>query len=177
MRARDVRGMTTIGVLAVAGYIATVFAANWAIDRWGAVPVGFGLVAPAGVYFAGLAFTLRDITQDTLGRSWVLAAIIIGALLSAFVSTQFALASGVAFLFSELFDFAVYTPLRDRNWLGAVALSNVVGLITDSVLFLWIAFGSLEFLNGQIVGKAWVTLAAVAVLLVWRRYAARPELI
>lgn len=177
MRAQDVRGMTTIGVVAVAGYVATVFAANWAIDRWGAVPVGFGLVAPAGVYFAGLAFTLRDITQDTLGRSWVLAAIIVGALLSAFVSTQFALASGVAFLFSELFDFAVYTPLRDRNWLGAVALSNVVGLITDSVLFLWIAFGSLEYLNGQIVGKAWVTLAAVAVLLVWRRYSARPDLI
>lgn len=177
MRARDLRGITLVGAIAVVGYIATVFAANWAIDRWGAVPVGFGLVAPAGVYFAGLAFTLRDITQDTLGRSWVLAAIIVGALLSAFVSTQFALASGVAFLFSELFDFAVYTPLRDRNWLGAVALSNVVGLVTDSILFLWLAFGSLEFLNGQVVGKAWMTLAAVGVLLVWRRYSERPTLI
>lgn len=164
----------TIGIITVIGYIATVFAANWAIDRFGAVSVGFGLVAPAGVYFAGLAFTLRDITQDTLGRSWVVVAIVAGALLSAIVSTQFALASATAFLFSELFDFAVYTPLRERNWIGAVALSNVVGLVTDSVLFLWIAFGSLEFLSGQIVGKTWMTVIAVAVLLIWRRYSGRP---
>lgn len=168
---------TTIGIITVIGYIATVFAANWAIARFGAVSVGFGLVAPAGVYFAGLAFTLRDITQDTLGRVWVLGAIVVGALLSAIVSTQFALASATAFLFSELFDFAVYTPLRDRNWIGAVALSNVVGLVTDSVLFLWIAFGSMEYLNGQIVGKTWMTLLAVGVLLVWRRYLGRPGLI
>ncbi len=165
---------TTIGIITVIGYIATVFAANWAIDRFGAVPVGFGLIAPAGVYFAGLAFTLRDITQDTLGRSWVLIAILVGALLSAIVSTQFALASATAFLFSELFDFAVYTPLRERNWIGAVLASNVVGLVTDSILFLWIAFGSLDYLNGQIVGKTWMTLLAVGVLLVWRRYSGRP---
>lgn len=165
---------TMIGVVAVIGYIATVFAANWAIERYGAVSVGFGLVAPAGVYFAGLAFTLRDITQDTLGRRWVLVAIITGAALSAIVSTQFALASATAFLVSELFDFAVYTPLRERNWIGAVFASNIVGLITDSILFLWIAFGSLDFLSGQIVGKTWMTLLAVGVLLVWRRYSGRP---
>ncbi|HQX63876.1 MAG TPA: VUT family protein [Thermomicrobiales bacterium] len=165
---------TNIGVIAVLGYIATVFAANWAINRFGVVSVGLGLVAPAGVYFAGLAFTLRDITQDTLGRSWVLVAILVGALLSALVSTQFALASATAFLFSELCDFAVYTPLRERNWIGAVAASNVVGLVTDSVLFLWIAFGSLEYLSGQIVGKIWMTLLAVGVLMVWRRYSGRP---
>jgi uncharacterized PurR-regulated membrane protein YhhQ (DUF165 family) len=158
-----------IGLTAVALYIATVFAANWAIERFGIVSVGFGLTAPAGVYFAGLAFTLRDITHDTLGRRFVLLAIVVGASLSAFVSTDFALASGVAFLVSELFDFAVYAPLRDRNWLGAVALSNVVGLIADSVLFLWIAFDSLEFLEGQIVGKLWMTLAAVLLLTIWRR--------
>ena len=50
-------------------YIATIFAANWAIATFGVVPVGFGLMAPAGVYFAGLAFTLRDLTQERLGSS------------------------------------------------------------------------------------------------------------
>jgi uncharacterized PurR-regulated membrane protein YhhQ (DUF165 family) len=163
----------TIGLFAVSGYIATVFLANWAINTFGAVSVGFGLLAPAGVYFAGLAFTLRDVTQDTLGRTWVLVAIIVGALLSALVSTQFALASGVAFLFSELFDFAVYTPLRERNWLGAVVASNIVGLIADSLLFLWIAFGSFEFLKGQIVGKVWMTVLAVVVLTFWRKMNSR----
>ncbi|MDP9381057.1 MAG: VUT family protein [Chloroflexota bacterium] len=150
-------------------YILTILAANWAISTFGAVPVGFGLAAPAGVYFAGLAFTFRDLTQERLGRGWTVGAIVAGAALSAFISPQFALASGGAFLFSELADFAVYTPLRQRHWLGAVAASNLVGLVTDSVLFLMLAFGSLEFLPGQVVGKAWMTLLAVVVLTVWRR--------
>ena len=150
-------------------YILTIFAANWAISRFGAVPVGFGLLAPAGVYLAGLAFTLRDLTQERLGRAWVVAAIVGGAVLSAVISPQFALASGVAFLVSEFADLAVYTPLRERHWLGAIAASNVVGLVLDSVLFLTLAFGSLEFLTGQIVGKAWMTLLAVLLITMWRR--------
>jgi queuosine precursor transporter len=174
IRSRD--RLKTIGVIAVVCYIGTVFAANWAIERFGIVSVGFGLTAPAGVYFAGLAFTLRDITHDTLGRIWVLVAILVGALLSAFVSTDFAFASAVAFLLSELFDFAVYAPLRERNWLGAVALSNVAGLIVDSAVFLWLAFSSLAFLEGQVVGKAWMTLAALAVLTFWRRWNRRAHL-
>jgi uncharacterized PurR-regulated membrane protein YhhQ (DUF165 family) len=150
-------------------YIATIFAANWAISVFGVVPVGFGLLAPAGVYFAGLAFTLRDLVQDGLGRQWTILAIVAGAALSAVVSPQFALASGAAFLFSEAADFVVYTPLRTRNWLGGVFASNVVGLTIDSVLFLTLAFASLEFLPGQIVGKTWITLITVAALWAWRR--------
>lgn len=155
--------------LPLIGYIAIIFAANWAISTFGVVPVGFGLLAPAGVYFAGLAFTLRDLTHDTLGSRAVLAAIVAGAALSALVSPQFALASGAAFLLSELLDFAVYTPLRHRHWLGAVFASNLVGLIADSALFLWLAFGSLDFLAGQVVAKLYVTVLAVALLWFLRR--------
>ena len=150
-------------------YVATIFAANWAIATFGMVPVGFGLLAPAGVYFAGLAFTFRDLTQDALGRRWTFAAIAIGAGLSALVSPQFALASGAAFLISESADMLVYTPLRRRHWVGAVAASNVVGFTLDSVIFLLLAFGSLEFLPGQLVGKALMTALAVAILWVVRR--------
>lgn len=150
-------------------YLATIVGANWAIEHYGFVPVGFGLMAPAGVYFAGLAFTFRDLTHDALGRWAVLIAIIAGAALSWWISPVFAVASGIAFLFSELSDFAVYTPLRERSWLGAVALSNTVGLVIDSVLFLWLAFGSLAFIEGQIVGKAWMTALAVVALWLWRR--------
>jgi uncharacterized PurR-regulated membrane protein YhhQ (DUF165 family) len=157
--------MINRGWIIAALYIGTVFAANWAISRFGVVPVGFGLMAPAGVYFAGLAFTLRDLTHEALGRKAVLIAIGIGALCSALISPQLALASATAFLLSELADFAVYTPLREKNWLQAVALSNTVGLVVDSVLFLLLAFGSLQFLPGQIVGKAWMT--ALAVVLLW----------
>ena len=156
------------GLITAVLYVGTVFAANWAISRFGIVPVGFGLLAPAGVYFAGLAFTLRDLTHEALGRRAVLLAILLGAAFSSFVSPQFAVASGVAFLLSELADYAVYTPLREKNWLSAVALSNTVGLVLDSVIFLSLAFGSLAFLPGQIVGKAWMTAAAVVVLCLFR---------
>jgi uncharacterized PurR-regulated membrane protein YhhQ (DUF165 family) len=151
------------------GYVATIFAANFAIETWGLVPVGFGLLAPAGVYFAGLAFTLRDLTQDALGKRAVLGAIVVGAALSALVSPQFALASGLAFLLSELLDMLVYSPLRRRHWLGAVTASNAVGLVVDSAVFLWLAFGSLDFLAGQVVGKAEMTALAVGALWLLRR--------
>lgn len=160
--------MTRIGIAAVAGYIATIFAANWLIQRFGVVPVGFGLMAPAGVFAAGVALTLRDIVQVTLGRSAVVLAVLAGAALSYLVSPAFAVASGVAFLVSELADFAVYTPLEQRSWLAAIGLSNTVGLVLDSVLFLWLAFGSLEFLAGQVVGKAWMTLLAIGLLAIVR---------
>lgn len=162
--------MKRLGLLAAGAYVGTILAANWAVNRFGIVPVGFGLLAPAGVWFVGLAFTLRDAVQETLGRYGVLLAIAVGAVVSALVSPRLAVASAVAFLVSELADFAVYTPLRRRGWLRAVAASNVVGLVADSVLFLWLAFGSLEFLAGQVVGKATMTVLAVALLLPWRRH-------
>ena len=43
----------------------------------------------------------------------------------------------------------------------AVLASGVVGLIADSVLFLWLAFGSLDFLAGQIVGKLWMVVLSL----------------
>jgi uncharacterized PurR-regulated membrane protein YhhQ (DUF165 family) len=157
-------------------YLACVPLANWLVATFGVVPVGFGLVAPAGVYAAGLALTLRDVTQEALGRRWVVGCIVAGAIASAAVPgvpTQLALASGVAFLVSELADLAVYTPLRRRHWLGAVAASNTVGAVVDSALFLSLAFGSLVFLPGQVVGKLWVTALSVAVLQPLRRLAER----
>jgi uncharacterized PurR-regulated membrane protein YhhQ (DUF165 family) len=160
--------MTRVGIGALAAFIATIFAANWLIEHVGLIGVGFGLLAPAGVLMVGLAFTFRDIIQLTLGARWAVAGILAGAALSYLVSPAFALASGVAFLASELADLAVYTPLQRRSWVGAVVLSNTVGLVVDSMLFLAIAFGSQEFLPGQVVGKAWMTLLAVPVLLVIR---------
>jgi uncharacterized PurR-regulated membrane protein YhhQ (DUF165 family) len=157
------------GYLWVVAYIATIFGANWAIENHGFVPVGFGLEAPAGVYFAGAAFTFRDMIHRTVGAGWSLLAIGVGAFLSWYVSPAFAIASGVAFGVSELIDFAVYTPLWRRRWLTAVVASNIAGLVVDSALFLYLAFDSIDFIEGQIIGKAWVTLLAVIALWIWRR--------
>lgn len=154
-----------------AAYIGTVYAANWALKTYGFIDVGFGLTAPAGVLFAGLAFTFRDLTHESLGRLFCIAAILLGSLFSYVLEDvgKIALASAVAFGLSELADLAVYEPLRRKRWLTAVFASNAVGLVLDSALFLWLAFGSLAFIEGLIVGKAYMTILAIAVLYVWRK--------
>lgn len=152
------------GLLTLAGYAGSILAANWLITTYGLVPVGFGLMAPAGVYAAGLAFTFRDLVRERYGYWPTVAAIVAGAGLSAVLSPAFAAASGMAFLFSESLDALVFERLRRRKWLTAVAASNVVGFVADSAVFLLLAFGSLDFLAGQLLGKGWMTLLAVFVL-------------
>lgn len=164
---RENRGVPS-GALALVGFVGTVLAANWLIVHVGVVDVGFGLQAPAGVYAVGAAFTLRDMAHRALGAAWVIAAVIVGAALSVAISPTFALVSGAVFLASELADLVIYAGLAERSWLGAVVLSNCVGLCVDSLLFLQLAFGSLDYLWGQLVGKASMTGAAVVVILAAR---------
>ena len=47
--------------------------------------------------------------------------------------------------------------------------SGVVGLIVDSIIFLWLAFGSLDFLMGQVVGKGWMVLLSIPLVHYLRR--------
>ena len=158
-----------VKVLLAAAFASTVLAANAALKEFGFVAVGFGLAAPAGVFFAGLGFTLRDLLHEQGGRYWVLGAIAVGGFLSWWIEPTFAIASATAFTVSELVDYSIYSPLRKRNWLGAVTISNIGGLTVDSVIFLWMAFGSLAFIEGQLLGKAYMTLAFVIPLWIYRR--------
>jgi uncharacterized PurR-regulated membrane protein YhhQ (DUF165 family) len=166
--------MNKIGYIALALYALTIPAANWMIGNVGTlcipngpclIPVGFGLMAPSGVLMIGTALVLRDIVQRTLGWQWGLGAIAAGAALSWFVASPgLIIASVAAFVFSELADFAVYTPLaKKRLWLAVLA-SGAVGAAIDSALFLWLAFGSLDLMAGQIVGKLLVVAAASVVI-------------
>jgi len=160
----------------LAGYIATIFLANWFITHVGdcsqlpcTVTVWPGVLAPSGVLMVGLSFTMRDLTQEGLGRNWTLFAIVAGAAISGLINPMLAVASGFAFLVSETSDMLVYTPLRESHWLLGVAASNTVGLLVDSVSFLLLAFGSLAFLEGQIIGKLEMTILAVAALWLLRK--------
>ena len=111
-------------------------------------------MAPSGVLMIGLALVLRDLVQRRLGVVYSVAAILIGAAMSSWLApASLVLASGTAFLFSELVDLAVYTPLARRRLVLAVVASGLIGLVIDSLIFLWLAFGSLQFLPGQVIGK------------------------
>lgn len=160
----------TAKILAAAGFLACILAANYVTTQYGMVSVGFGLVATAGTYLAGLSFVLRDAVQDAMGRWAVVPLIVIGAGLSYLVSDPFiALASGVAFLVSELADLAVYTPLRRRGYIQAAVASNVVGAFVDTFLFLSIAGFPLAAWQGQVVGKLAITAAVVLAVVAVRR--------
>lgn len=165
-----------IGILAALCFLATVPAANWLIQHAGIrcvpsgpclVPVWPGVEAPSGVLIVGLAFVLRDIVHKTLGVGAAVMAIIAGCLLSAIIApTSLVLASAAAFLISELADLAVYQPLRRRGFLRAVLFSSVAGAAVDSAVFLQVAFGSQDYFLGQLIGKAWMVLAATLTLTV-----------
>lgn len=142
----------------LAAYVACIIATNLLITRVGPISVGFGYLAPSGVLLAGVCFILRDYLHRAAGVAWCLAAIALGAAVSAVFSPQIAMASAVAFGLSELADLLVFARLRERGFTLAVVVSNVVGLVVDSVLFLWLAFGSLDFLPGQVIGKSYATL-------------------
>jgi uncharacterized PurR-regulated membrane protein YhhQ (DUF165 family) len=119
-------------------------------------------MAPSGVLMAGIALVLRDLVQRRLGVAASSLAILAGAALSALLAPPaLVIASAVAFLLSEFADLAVYTPLARRGLVLAVVTSGVAGLVVDSIVFLWLAFGSLDFLPGQIVGKAWMVLLSI----------------
>ena len=166
------------GFLFLAAFALCIPAANWLIGNAGTtclpngpclITVAPGLMAPSGVLMIGLALVLRDLVQRRLGARFVLGAIVAGALLSATLAPPaLVAASGIAFLLSELADFAVYTPLQRRRLVLAVLLSGLVGLVIDSAVFLYLAFGSLDFLAGQIVGKAWMVVFSLP-LIAWLR--------
>lgn len=162
-----------------AAYAACVPLANWLIGNVGTVcvpdgpclvPVGFGLVAPSGVMVIGLALVLRDAVQLAAGWRWGLAAIAVGAVASyAVAPPALVAASTAAFVLSELADFAVYTPLARRRLGAALVASGLVGATIDSAVFLGLAFGSLDFIAGQVLGKVWMVAAGSAVILLLRR--------
>ena len=167
--------MTKRLALAVA-FLGCILAANFVTSRYGMVPVGFGLMATAGTYFAGLSFVLRDSLHDAAGKRWTLAVIAAGSALSFLVTDPFiALASAVAFGLSETADLAVYAPLRRRGYVRAAVASNVVGSLVDTVVFLTIAgFPVMAGLPGQTVGKLAITGAVVGLVVTARALSRQP---
>ena len=166
------------GLLFLLAFGLCIPAANWLIGNVGTVcvpggpcliPVAPGLLAPSGVLMVGLALVLRDMVQRRLGLGWAAAAVVAGAALSALLAPPaLVVASAAAFLVGEAVDLAVYTPLQRRGLVVAVALSGVAGLVLDSLVFLLLAFGSLDYFAGQVVGKLWMVLASLP-LVAWLR--------
>ena len=170
---------TAEGLVFLAAFALCIPAANWLIGHAGTtcvpngpclIPVAPGIKAPSGVLMIGMALVLRDLVQRRLGLKWSYLAIIAGTAISAVVAPPaLVVASAAAFLLSETADLAVYTPLQKRGLVAAVVASSAVGLVVDSIAFLMLAFGSLDYLAGQVIGKAWMVVLAVPLIALLRR--------
>jgi queuosine precursor transporter len=162
-------------------YIGLVVSANWLASKY-VVSVGFGYLAPAGVFAIGGVLVLRDWIQQLAGLKATMAMVYLAGVVSwvsgnlaGWTSLQrIALGSVVAFTVSETVEAAVFTPIRRRSLSVGVGLSSTVGNALDSFVFLAIAFGSQQFFVGQFLGKSWMVIAGTLLTLMRRRIIPAP---
>ena len=103
-----------------------------------------------------ISYFITDLTNRLRGpraaRRVVWAGFALAVLLSAVLATpRIALASGTAFLVSQLLDVAVFDRLRGRAWWQPPLFSSVVGSAVDTALFFALAFAG--------TSMPWITLA------------------
>jgi len=134
---------------------------------WGA------LTYPISYFVTDLANRLRG---PHAARRVVWAGFALAVVLSAWLATpRIALASGAAFLASQMLDVSVFDRLRGRAWWQPPLFSSVIGSALDTALFFALAFAGTTM--------PWVTLAigdygvkvaiALAMLAPWWWVAAR----
>jgi hypothetical protein len=159
-----------------------------------------GLSAPGGTYLIGLALALIEIahhTAPTRREGWLNAQIMIAmgfvasAILAAWIAIVDAMHGAVpsdfgflvgtwrivvgslaAFAVSETIDNLIGAWMRGRvpDPVRVVA-TNAVSTPLDSLVFLIIAFGSLSFIEGQIVAKMEATVVlGIPIVLLLRRF-------
>jgi queuosine precursor transporter len=179
-------------------YVAVVVSAQIGTNKIVDVP-WTDLTAPGGTYLIGIALSLIELahrTAPTRREGFINAQVMVAcgfgasALLAAYLAIldamppddalfdrlsgtwRIVLGSLVAFAVSETIDNSFGAWLRDRVHDAArVVATNAVSVPLDSVVFLLVAFGSLEFIEGQIVVKYAVTLAfGIPLVLLLGRY-------
>lgn len=161
------------------------------------------LTAPGGTFLIGIALAMIELAHRTApGRreGFVNAQVMVAcgwvasALLAAYLAIlnvmspddplfdrlagtwRIVAASLVAFAISETIDNTFGAWLRDRVPDAArVVATNAVSVPLDSVVFLLIAFGSLEFIEGQIVVKYAATVLVGVPLVVLLARFVRPR--
>ncbi|WP_273756260.1 VUT family protein [Bartonella sp. MM73XJBT] len=100
-----------------------------------------------GAFTYPFAFLINDLTNRFYGpaaaRRVVYAGFFAGVFVSWILATpRLAIASSLAFLFGQLLDIAVFTPLRRKVWWKAPLAAALVGSALDTVVFFALAFSS-----------------------------------
>lgn len=127
-----------------------------------------------------VSYFITDLTNRRFGPAPARKVVYIGFALAVLcsiwlASPRIAIASGSAFLVSQLMDVAIFNRLRERAWWQPPLFSSVIGSAVDTALFFALAFAG--------TAMPWVTLAvgdygvkvaiALALLIPWRVVAKR----
>lgn len=127
----------------IGGYLTAIVIANLLVTRFGTIAV-----LPVGFLFVGLDITGRDFLHETWTKNrWLKMALLIaaGSVLSWLInrdSEKIAIASFLAFAGAGIVDTLTYTLLQKYKFLIRVNGSNLFSSLTDSALFLTLAFGA-----------------------------------
>lgn len=103
-----------------------------------------------------ISYFVTDLTNRRFGTASARRVVYIGFALAVIASIwlaspRIALASGAAFLVSQLMDVAIFDRLRRRAWWQPPLFSSVIGSLVDTALFFALAFYG--------TSMPWVTLA------------------
>lgn len=123
-------------------YLVVIILANLSVKLFGP-----SITIINAFVFIGLDLTIRDLLHEKWKSNiWLKMGLLIGA--GSFISwvlnrdTQLiAIASFVAFIGAGVVDTLVYQILKDKSRLLKINGSNIFSSITDSVIFLSVAFG------------------------------------
>ena len=116
-----------------------VVASNWLVQY----PINAWLTWGAFVY--PVAFLVNDLTNRAVGmaaaRRVAWAGFAIAVVVSAMVAPwRIAVASGTAFIVSQLADVRVFNRWRSRTWWKAPLIGSAVASVIDTVIFFSLAF-------------------------------------
>jgi len=154
----QVRFFSPAMLAAIVAMCVTVVASNILVQY----PVFvFGLedVLTYGAFTYPFAFLINDLINRRFGaqkaRHVVYAGFVAAVVVSWLLATpRLALASACAFLFAQLFDIAVFSPLRRKAWWQAPLAGGIMGSVLDTILFFALAFapffGILDQMTGQL---------------------------
>ncbi|MEE4639831.1 MAG: queuosine precursor transporter [Wenzhouxiangella sp.] len=137
--------------LLIAAMVAIVASANYLVQ----FPVNDWLTWGALTY--PISYFVTDLTNRWYGADRARKVVYIGFVLAVVLSMwlaspRIALASGTAFLISQLMDVAIFNRLRVRAWWRAPLVSSILGSLVDTALFFALAFYG--------TSVPWVTLAS-----------------
>ncbi len=139
-----------VTMLMVLAMMVIVASANWLVQY----PVNDWLTWGALTY--PISYFVTDLTNRLKGpaaaRRVVWSGFALAVIASAFLAgSRIALASGAAFLVSQMLDIKVFDQLRRWAWWQPPLFSSVIGSALDTALFFGLAFYA--------TGMPWVTLA------------------